>query len=249
VNEVMFQYIESPRLFPPIVRHVSAIFHRDLWITLQPTEAAVCIPVVGHAVLRRRSEYVAGRRCAARALEMHLTSGPLDLNIVGRRPDRTPIWPHGIVGSITHTEGYAAAAVGGCDRVRSIGIDSEVLLAREHALEIRSSIGRETEIKWISAIFERYDDSGITVLFSAKESLFKCLFPIVSSCFSFLDVHLVDADATKGTITLELRTDLGGEFQRGWRAVGSVQIGLPYVHTGFMLPTECVASSVRARQK
>jgi enterobactin synthetase component D len=232
----MFQYVESSRLFPPVIRHVSAIFHRELWITLQPTEAAVCMPVVGHAVLRRRSEYVAGRRCAARALEMHLTSGPLDLNIVGRRLDRTPIWPHGIVGSITHTEGYAAAAVGGCDRVRSIGIDSEVILVGEHALEIGQTIGRETEIERITSIFQGYADSGMTVLFSAKESFFKCLFPLVYKHFSFLDVHLVDADATKGTITLELRTDLGGEFQRGWQAVGSVQIGLPYVHTGFMLP-------------
>jgi enterobactin synthetase component D len=120
--------------------------------------------------------------------------------------------------------------------VRSIGIDSEVLLVGEHALEIGPSIGRETEIKRITSIFQPHADSGLTVLFSAKESLFKCLFPIVSNHFSFLDVHLVDADATMGTITLELRTDLGGHFQRGWRAVGSVQIGLPYVHTGFMLP-------------
>jgi enterobactin synthetase component D len=167
---------------------------------------------------------------------MYLKSGPLDLDIVGRRPDRAPIWPRGIVGSITHTVGYAAAAVSGCDRVRSIGIDSEVAIVREHALEIGPRIGSEAEIERITSIFRVCDDLGITILFSAKESLFKCLFPIAPIYFSFLDAHLVDADATSGTITLELRTDLGGDFQSGWRAVGSVQTGLPYVHTGFMLP-------------
>src|SRR5258708_1656319 len=126
----MFEHIESPRLFPTIVRHVSAKFHRELWITVQPIEAAACMPVVGRAALRRRSENVAGRRCAARALEMYLKSGPLDLDIVGRRPDRAPIWPRGIVGSITHTVGYAAAAVSVCHRVRSNGIASEIVSVR-----------------------------------------------------------------------------------------------------------------------
>ncbi len=231
-----FRYVGSPRLFPPVVRHVSAIFHHELWMTVPPAEAAACSPVVGHAVLRRRSEYVAGRRCATRALEMCLANGPLDLSIVGRRPDRAPLWPCGTVGSITHTEGYAAAAVSGCNRVRSIGINSEMLLIRGHALEIGPSVASSEEIERTAAIFHTRDHLGLTVLFSAKESLFKCLFPLVSVHFGFPDACCVDADASKGTITLELRTDLCDDFRRGWRAVGSVQIDLPYVHTGFMLP-------------
>jgi hypothetical protein len=50
--------------------------------------------------------------------------------------------------------------------------------------------------------------------------------------FDFPDVQLIDADAGQGTIELELRRALGAEFASGWRAVGAVRLGLPYVHTG-----------------
>ncbi len=115
----MFRFIKSPCLFPPTVRHVSATFHPELWSIVQPDEAKACRSLLGRAVPRRLSEFVAGRRCAARALEPSLARGATDIGMIGRRPDRSPIWPAGSVGSITHTGCYAAAAVSGC--VRSVG--------------------------------------------------------------------------------------------------------------------------------
>ncbi|HYZ21626.1 MAG TPA: 4'-phosphopantetheinyl transferase superfamily protein [Rhodopila sp.] len=231
----MFRFIDSPGLFPATIRHVSATFHPDLWNSVAPDEAEACQSAIEHSVPRRRSEYVAGRRCAVRALELSHLQAPLHVGTVGRRADRSPIWPAGRVGSITHTGSYAAAAVSGCDRVRSVGIDSEILLGREHAADLGSFMGSDEEIRRAATAFG-CRRLGITVLFSAKESLFKCLFPVVAVLFDFPDVQLIDADAAQGTVTLEVRSVLGPEFTPGWRAVGSVRLDLPYVHTGFLLP-------------
>jgi enterobactin synthetase component D len=232
----VFRYVDSPKLFRAGVCQVSAIFNRELWMSLHPTEASAYISVVGSASVRRKSEYVAGRRCAIRALEMHLGSGPLNPSIVGTGQHRMPLWPRGTVGSITHTGGFASAAVSRGDRVRSLGLDSEELIPREQALELGPSIGCKEEIERITAAYEPHEDVGLTVLFSAKESLFKCLFPMTFVYFDFLDARLVNANAADGSITLELSVDLSSDFPRGWSAAGTVQVELPYVHTSFMLP-------------
>jgi enterobactin synthetase component D len=131
----------------------------------------------------------------------------------------------------TTTATTRAAAATACARVRSVGIDSEVLLGGEQVGELGSLIGSHEEIRRAASAFG-CRRLGATVLFSAKESLFKCLFPIVSVMFDFPDVQLIDADAGQETIELELRRALGAEFASGWRAVGAVRLGLPYVHTG-----------------
>jgi enterobactin synthetase component D len=229
----MFRFIKSPCLFPPTVRHVSATFHPDLWSAVRPDEAEACRSLLERAVPRRRSEFVAGRRCAARALEPYLARDAGGTGIIGRRPDRSPIWPAGLVGSITHTECYAAAAVSGS--MRGVGLDSELLLRDEQAAEIAAAVGSDQEIRRAATEFSACDRLGLTVLFSAKESLFKCLFPVACVWFDFRQARLVDADAGRGSVTLELTSALTGEFAAGWRAVGSVRLDLPYVHTGFLL--------------
>ncbi len=229
----MFRFIKSPCLFPPTIRHVSAMFHPELWSIVQSDEAKACRSLLGRAVPRRLSEFVAGRRCAARALEPCLARGATDIGVIGRRPDRSPIWPAGSVGSITHTGCYAAAAVSGC--VRSVGLDSEILLRDEQAAEIAAAVGSDQEIRQAATAFSACDRLGLTVLFSAKESLFKCLFPVASVWFDFRQARLVDADAGCGSVTMELTTALSGEFAAGWRALGRVRLDLPYVHTGFLL--------------
>ena len=40
-------------------------------------------------------------------------------------PKREPLWPDGVVGSITHCDGYRAVAVARADQLASIGIDAE----------------------------------------------------------------------------------------------------------------------------
>ena len=72
------------------------------------------------AVDKRLSEFVAGRYCAREALKLlGLTQPPS----IGIRPDRGPDRPEGVVGAITHTDGFAWAAVARQRDLRGIGID------------------------------------------------------------------------------------------------------------------------------
>src|SRR5208283_6057556 len=73
------------------------------------------------ASARRVADFATGRRCARSALlKLGLTPESI---LVG--PYREPVWPEGIVGSITHCPGFYAAALAHRRDLRSIGIDAE----------------------------------------------------------------------------------------------------------------------------
>uniref|UniRef100_UPI0026F03213 4'-phosphopantetheinyl transferase family protein n=1 Tax=Lonsdalea britannica TaxID=1082704 RepID=UPI0026F03213 len=64
----------------------------------------------------------------------------------------------------------------------------------------------------------------LTLAFSAKESLYKALYPQVKHYFDFLDVKLVTLDNVRHTFTLELLCDLSPDFPRGRRFSGTYQL-------------------------
>jgi 4'-phosphopantetheinyl transferase EntD len=145
---------------------------------LLPAEAALLDEVVES----RRRHFAAGRHCAHRALER---LGVPDAQIlVG--PDRAPLWPEGIVGSITHCETYAAAAVARRDDVAALGIDAEPHAPLPEGVP-RLVVG-EAERDWLESA------GGSTcwdrVLFSAKESVFKAWSPLTDSWLGFKDAEV-----------------------------------------------------------
>ncbi len=77
--------------------------------------------LIATAVPKRRNDFATARACARRAM------GRLGLEPVavlhGKRG--MPLWPEGIVGSLTHCEGYRAAALARAGDVLSLGIDAE----------------------------------------------------------------------------------------------------------------------------
>src|SRR5207302_6761936 len=86
---------------------------------LMAEEAAQLGPAT---VERRRREFAVGRACARRALRAFGIVGVA----ISTGVQREPVWPQGVVGSITHCTGYCAAAVALGDHVTAIGIDAEV---------------------------------------------------------------------------------------------------------------------------
>ncbi|HEY7101617.1 MAG TPA: 4'-phosphopantetheinyl transferase, partial [Mycobacteriales bacterium] len=77
--------------------------------------------LVARAVGKRRAEFTTVRTCARIALgRLGLPPAPL---LSG--PKREPLWPDGVVGSITHCDGYRAVAVARADQLATIGIDAE----------------------------------------------------------------------------------------------------------------------------
>ncbi|MBO4205987.1 4'-phosphopantetheinyl transferase family protein [Micromonospora echinofusca] len=160
--------------------------------TLLPEEAACLSP---RAVESRRRDYAAGRTCARRALAA-LGLAPMP---VTSAPDRSPVWPSGVVGAITHTNGYCAAVAARSDEIRSVGIDAE----QHQALDpgVRRMVCLPEELDWWAA--QDDDISWPAVIFSAKETVYKIWHPIVRAWLGFHDARLEihpDAPARSGPV-------------------------------------------------
>src|SRR5215469_8800536 len=104
------------RLLPSQVSAVAARGDRRDIHALPAEEASL-----GDAAARRRAEFATARDCARRALRR---LGAPDGAIL-RGSKREPVWPRGIVGSITHCAGYRAAAVARAAEILTVGIDAE----------------------------------------------------------------------------------------------------------------------------
>jgi 4'-phosphopantetheinyl transferase EntD len=163
-------------------------------VALFPEEAAV----IARAVEKRRREFATVRGCARDALAA-LGVAPAAI-VPGSRGE--PIWPAGVVGSMTHCPGYRAAVVARRGEFRSLGLDAEVDQPLPAALVDRILLPDE------QARLAQRQDWAVSVdrlTFCAKETIYKLWYPITHR---FLDFHeasvTVDAD---GTFTAELRLD------------------------------------------
>lgn len=169
-------------------------------------------PVVARAVESRRLQFATARTCARRALaQLGLPPGPIP-----RGERNSPIWPPGVVGSITHCEGYCAAAVAHADDFASLGIDAE-----EHAPlppGILERVALPEERTAIAAL--RREDPDVCwdrLLFSAKESVYKVWFPLVRRWLGFEDAALrldPQAQAFDARILVPAHTEGGLELTR-----------------------------------
>ncbi|MBY8881214.1 4'-phosphopantetheinyl transferase family protein [Actinacidiphila acidipaludis] len=168
---------------------------------LHPEEAAA----VARAVAKRKGEFAAGRACARAALGA-LGLPPLP---VPRDGDRgAPVWPRGVVGSITHCEGYRAAAVARSPEILTLGIDAEPHgPLPEGVLDVVHSTAAEREA--LAALTE--ESPGLhwgRLLFSAKETVYKAWYPFHRRMLGFNEAELTftrDPDADdRGAYTARL---------------------------------------------
>lgn len=166
------------------------------------------LPAIARAVEKRRREFAFGRACARAALA-RLGIPALALP---RSAGGPPAWPPGIIGSITHGAGIAAAAVAPATACRSLGIDLESLAAAREA-DVLATVATPAELS-------RYADSLGSLLgpllFSAKESVYKCLYPLERRFLDFTDVELALApDTASFTVVRATGCDvrgLGGRY-------------------------------------
>lgn len=146
--------------------------------SLLPAEAET----VADAVPKRHNEFAAGRTCAHRALaQLGIPESPL---LPGAH--REPLWPPGIVGSITHCALYSAAVVAWARDFLTVGIDAEP--NRPLPEGILETIALPEEIAWVRSA-DREGPAWDRLLFSAKESAFKAWFPIAGTWIDFTDAR------------------------------------------------------------
>jgi 4'-phosphopantetheinyl transferase EntD len=154
--------------------------------------------VIANAVEGRRREFVTARRCARLAL------AGLGQPAVAIRPGprREPLWPAGVVGSITHCAGYRAAAVARLGDVAGLGIDAEPHSPLPEGAASSIVLPRERDRLATAAPQVRWD----RLLFSAKESLYKAWFPLTGRWLGFDDA-CVTFEPAAGTFRAEILTD------------------------------------------
>jgi enterobactin synthetase component D len=184
------------------------------------------------AVLVRQKAFVAGRRAAGTALASLDVDHPRDVGI-GARGE--PTWPPGVVGSITHGAGQARCAAVYTRDAAGIGIDVEWRIGAARADRVRAIVASDAEFAdrvWPSSLGGAL---RVTIAFSAKEALYKCLYPDVGRVFDFLDVAVSHVDLRAGLIGLRLESDLSARWSRGARLTGRFAVDDTRVVTAFLL--------------
>jgi 4'-phosphopantetheinyl transferase EntD len=162
---------------------------------LFPEEEAV----IARAVSKRRREFATVRVCARTALA-RLGEPPAPI-LPGLRG--APQWPRGVAGSMTHCEGYRAAAVARITDIATLGLDAEPNEPLPDG--ILDVIALDRERAQVAGLLA--SDPGAVcwdrLLFCAKESVYKAWFPLTQRWLDFAEADIV-IDALAGTFTARL---------------------------------------------
>ncbi|HET9518575.1 MAG TPA: 4'-phosphopantetheinyl transferase superfamily protein, partial [Actinoplanes sp.] len=137
-----------------------------------------------------------------------------------------PEWPDGVVGSITHCEGYRAAVVAPATTIWTIGVDAEpdqplpdgvlgaVALPAERG-GLQRLLAEDPRVNW-----ER-------LLFSAKEAVYKAWFPLTRRWLDFTEAHVtIDPAARRFDARLLVDADVDGQPLTGFAGRFAVARGL-----------------------
>jgi 4'-phosphopantetheinyl transferase EntD len=160
-------------------------FGGSLGTGLFPEEATL----VARATEKRRREFTTGRECARGALAaLGIAAAPILRGYRG-----APLWPDGIVGSITHCAGYCAAAVARKYDLLTIGLDAEPNAALPGGvLELISLPAERARLRELAATAPAI--SWDRLLFCAKEAVYKAWFPLTGQWLGFADADItIDA--------------------------------------------------------
>lgn len=123
----------------------------------------------------RLGEYRTGRACARRAMAERGRPNA----VVPRNHDRSPCWPAGIAGSISHCAGLVAAVVTETTRAAALGLDIETWAALP--ADVEEAIRASGDIPCALVAHPSM------LLFCAKEALYKCYYPVVGRFLDFTD--------------------------------------------------------------
>ncbi len=138
--------------------------------------------LIASSVAKRQNEFASGRECARKALsKLGIHNFP-----VLRDHGRAPIWPEGVIGSITHTEKYCAVVVGYNHNISSVGIDAEIVGRIDK--QLWPLLFTQSERDQLSCLTTSSQSLLATIFFSAKESYFKYQYPIAKQWVDFQDV-------------------------------------------------------------
>lgn len=139
---------------------------------------------IQNAVPKRQAEFAAGRLHARQLLgKLGYENHP-----ILPHEDRSPKWPNGVTGSITHDSQHCAVAIAPTSAVQSLGIDIEPVDQRE--IDLREMVCTKPERSWLENQPRADHELLLKILFSAKESVYKCQHTITKTMLEFSEVEL-----------------------------------------------------------
>lgn len=205
---------------------MKASLHRSLIAALEaifPKQVGVaCLPIselfssefeeeeacIEGANALRQQEFRAGRSCARKAMGA-LGIPPLPV-LAGEK--RGPIWPSGIIGSISHTREYCAAVVAFSGELKSIGLDMEQYKRlKPHLWRL---VLTEKEAAWVEGFSALERIRMAALIFSAKEAFYKYQFPLTQAWLGFQDVEIVVCLKNRSFVLTMLK-DAKPQFEQG----------------------------------
>ncbi len=158
-----------------------------LWnLTPSLVQTNISRPNVVFAKRKRQTEFSAGRQSAESLLKRFG-----NWHQVGVNADRSPAWPTGFIGSISHSQSWTLTSVAQDGDLKSIGIDTESVVDSMTREEIQQDIATSEE--WKTCEKTNLNQNQIfSVVFSAKEAFYKCWYPQTKAYFGF-EHAIVDA--------------------------------------------------------
>ena len=139
---------------------------------------------IEHAAAARQKEFIAGRSLVRQlAYSLGLPDAP-----IRRATDRSPHWPTDRRGSLSHCATLCAGAISKYDAAQSIGIDVE-RIGRVEA-KLWPTLFTDREQYYLDRLEPAVARLEATIFFSAKESFYKCQYPLTQSWVGFQDVEL-----------------------------------------------------------
>ncbi len=149
--------------------------------------------------IKRKHEYLAGRYCAKKVL-LQLGVNPKEA-FLPTLPSRAPLWPKGVCGSISHSK-TLALAVASTSHL-SLGIDIELYIAKDRFDKINDRfLTTDEKHLVVSDTLKRG-----TIIFSAKEALFKLINPLCETYFGFYDAKVLWIEETSFEIQLKSKLE------------------------------------------
>ena len=186
-------------------------FHHSCYRPVQFQQLGVVFPdALSTAVRKRQAEFLAGRFMAKLALsKLGFSEGNV---AIGHH--RQPVWPDGAIGSISHSASMAVCVAATSQHLQGIGVDIELWLDNTQGNQLSNGIVNRAEQALLAAIDAPFSHL-LTIVFSAKESLFKALYCQVKGYFDMLDASIVNFTSEQKTLVLSINRDLSDDVRAG----------------------------------
>ena len=173
-------------------------------------------------------EFTAGRVCARKALTLlGVENFPL---LSG--PDRVPVWPKNIVGSISHCQNSCVVAATANDNIAGLGVDVEEKGGLEDS--VKELICTTKEQQWSYHTMNPWGTSWEKIIFSAKESVYKCLYPLMRIRLDFRDAEVMFDEKTN-TFEVDLFSKEAAEYVKKHLLIGRYCCSDSHIFTGVEL--------------